>query len=423
MTNADSKQQFLLQVHAILQRVMRSQYLLYALVIHLGLLALLGTWKIVEPMLPTPIFSIKEFIRSDPPEPVRPQIEPPEPSAQKPQKGPPIETPIPQNPGKSPVEMILGQRSSSTLPNLGRVLRDPLPPSLLPSIVGAGGWEGPRPLSSGDVVRLQKARKFREGWIDPLWSGTGIPPATFTCYLAQYADGDWNCNPTALENMLTQVARWSKDRIQASVQPNAISVGSDEIFKTKPPFIFLTGHRDFQFTEKEVENLREYLLIGGMLWADNSLPGRRSRFDEAFRREMKRVFPDRDSEVLPKDHPVFHAHFHIKDVPAGMNGYAEFIEHIRILDESVVIYTQNAYSDLWETALDENNKIDRDEYLDEDTGRVYHKWGPHWGNYLTGFLYRNVNEQSIIEANRIALNIIVHLLTQYEDKFRMIGKL
>jgi hypothetical protein len=223
--------------------------------------------------------------------------------------------------------------------------------------------------------------------------------------------------------MLCQVVRWSKNRIQASVQPQAISVGSDEIFKTRPPFIFLTGHKDFHFTDQEVKNLREYLLVGGALWADNSLPGRRSRFDVAFRREMKRVFPDRDFEPVPLQHEIFSAHFRLKDVPAGMNSYQEPIEQIRILDETMVIYTQNAYSDLWETALNEQNKIDTDLYLDEDTGNSYYKWGPHWGSWLTGFLYRNVNEQSIVEANELALNVIVHLLTQYEDKLRMIGKL
>jgi hypothetical protein len=219
------------------------------------------------------------------------------------------------------------------------------------------------------------------------------------------------------------VVRWSKGRIQASVQPNAIELSSEEIFKTHPPFIFLTGHKDFHFTENEVKNLREYLLIGGSLWIDNSLPGRHSRFDEAVRREMGRVFPDQKFEPVPKNHAVFDSFFHLRQVPAGMNYYAEPIEQVRVGDESVVIYTQNAYSDLWETALNENDKIDTDTYLNEETGALYTRWGPHWGNYLTGFLYRNVDEVSIRDANRLALNIIVHLLTQYEDKFRMIGKL
>jgi hypothetical protein len=271
-----------------------------------------------------------------------------------------------------------------------------------------------------EIQRIGRVYEFQKGW-GVTGSGRSTK-ATFTCYLAKYLDGDWNCNPSALENMLTQIVRWSSDRIQASVQPQAISVGSDEIFKIKPPFIFMTGHKDFHFTDEEVKNLREYLLVGGAVWADNSLPGRHSRFDEAFRREMKKVLPDREWESVPRDHDVFNAYFRLKEVPRGMNGYAEPIEQMKIGDEMAVIYTLNAYSDLWETALNEDNKIDTDLYLNEDTGATYHKWGPHYGSYLTGFLYRNVNDNSIVEANQMAINICVHLLTRYQDKFLMIGK-
>ena len=58
------------------------------------------------------------------------------------------------------------------------------------------------------------------------------------------------------------------------------------IFNKKPPFIFFTGHRDFHLTDKEVTNLRNYIIVGGCVWGDSSLAGHRSRFDIAFRREM-----------------------------------------------------------------------------------------------------------------------------------------
>lgn len=282
-------------------------------------------------------------------------------------------------------------------------------------------------LRVAEVKRIGRVYEFQKGW-GVTGSGRSTK-ATFTCYLAKYLDGDWNCNekldtivPGSLRNMLTQIVRWSSDRLQASVQPKAISVGSDEIFKIKPPFIFMTGHKDFHFTEDEVKNVREYLLVGGAIWADNALPGRHSRFDEAFRREMKRVLPDREWESVPKDHPIFNTYFRMKNIPKGMNNYNEPLEQMKIGDELAVVYTLNDYSDLWQTALNEENKIDPDLYLDEDSGAYYYKWGDHYGNYLTGFLYRNVNDESIVEANQLAINIVVHLLTRYQDKFLMIGK-
>jgi len=425
MTNAESKEAALLRIHGLMQRILNSRYVFFALIIHMGALAFLGTLKLVEQTLP-PIgeFHVAEFIRSDP-KPVIPISHRPPESTLSPHKTP--SAPEQAIPGGKDAKAIVdaitireGSRKSLFRPMGPREpLKDP----------GGPGLPGPTRIvksGPGDKDHYEKVLAFQP-WVPPDERGRSIPGripiATFTCYQAKYADGDWNCNPTALENMLIQIGRWSKDRIRASVQPKAISVGDDEIFQTKPPFLFLTGHKDFHFTEEEVANLREYLLVGGLLWVDNSLPGRRSRFDVALRREMKRVFSDRDFETVPKDHPIFEAHFRLKEVPAGMNHYAEPIEHIRFLDESVVIYTQNAYSDLWETALNEHDKIDLDTYWNENTGELYTKWGPHWGSYLTGFLYRNVNEQSIVEANRLALNIIVHMLTQYDKKFKALGLL
>jgi hypothetical protein len=400
---------------------MACRYIIYAVVIHLAILTVMGSWVVLNTYSPLPDFvSLPKYLlepaplTAKPPSPIKHRTEP---DIRKP--------PIPsepwqtQLPSSGPTRVVLNRQCTWNLLTLNR--DGPL--DLWQKPTRDEGQER-HSLGKSERDRLGRVWSFGGDWVDRTRPRSGgIPHSVFTCYQARYADGDWNCNPTALENMLAQTVRWSKDRIQASVQPQAISVGSDEIFKTRPPFLFLTGHKDFHFTNEEVKNLREYLMLGGTLWADNSLPGRHSRFDEAFRREMKRVIPDREFEVVPKNHPVFHAHFKIKDIPAGMNYYAEPIEHIRVSDESIVLYTQNAYSDLWETALNENDNIDTDTYLNEETGALYTRWGPHWGNYLTGFLYRNVDETSIRDANRLALNIIVHLLTQYEDKFRMIGKM
>ena len=63
------------------------------------------------------------------------------------------------------------------------------------------------------------------------------------------------------------------------------------------------------------------LLVGGCVWADSALAGRRSRFDMAFRREMKRVLPDRDFETVEDNHEMFDTFFDRISLPPGMNGY------------------------------------------------------------------------------------------------------
>ncbi|MFA7004996.1 MAG: DUF4159 domain-containing protein, partial [Verrucomicrobiia bacterium] len=211
------------------------------------------------------------------------------------------------------------------------------------------------------AIKLRQMLTTAAGFLQSGSSVSGSGKATrarFACYWAIYQGGDWNCNPLALPNLTMQVARWSRDRIQQKTEPQPIVVSSKDLFTIKPPFIFITGHKDFTFTDEEIENLRQYLHAGGAIWADNDLPGRRSRFDIAFRREMKRVLTDRDFEKLPEDHPIMAAYYPLRKLPSGMNFYQEPIEVLRLIaDEIAVVYTLNAYGDLWESALDENDKI------------------------------------------------------------------
>ncbi|MBM3888047.1 MAG: DUF4159 domain-containing protein [Verrucomicrobia bacterium] len=253
-------------------------------------------------------------------------------------------------------------------------------------------------------------------------SGTGkATRAEFQCYWAIYQYGDWNCNPASLSNLTMQVSRWSNRRIRQKIDPKPIVVSSKDLFTIKPPFIYVTGHKDFKFTDQEVDNLQQYLHAGGAIWADNSLPGRRSRFDMAFRREMKRVLTDKDFEPLPDIHPIMMSWFTIRELPASMNFYREPIEIIRLIaDEIAIVYTLNAYGDLWESALDENDRIDRQLYrLGPRQG--YHKWGPHYGSYYTATHYRNVNDDSVLNAYKLGINIVVHLLNRYENRLRAMG--
>jgi len=64
------------------------------------------------------------------------------------------------------------------------------------------------------------------------------------------------------------------------------------------------------FSEEEIIILREFLLRGSFLHADDNYG-----MDKSFRREMKRVFPNKDFVELPYDHPLFHSYY---DFPNGL---------------------------------------------------------------------------------------------------------
>ena len=109
--------------------------------------------------------------------------------------------------------------------------------------------------------------------------------------------GDWYSDPTALPNLIEYCNRNLKTNI--APDPSTIEIGSPEIFNF--PFVHLTGHGNIIFSESDAMNLRHYLEAGGFLYADDNYG-----MDEYFRREMKKVFPEKDFVELPPSHPIFH---------------------------------------------------------------------------------------------------------------------
>lgn len=108
--------------------------------------------------------------------------------------------------------------------------------------------------------------------------------------------GDWYANPTSLPNLIKFCNRHLKTNL--AEEPVTVEPGNRDIFNY--PFLHMTGHGNVVFTPVEVQNLREYLLAGGFLHADDNYG-----LDESFRREMKKIFPDDEFVELPWEHPIF----------------------------------------------------------------------------------------------------------------------
>lgn len=252
----------------------------------------------------------------------------------------------------------------------------------------------------------------------------------FTAYLAKYQGGDWDSTVRleqdgriwagSLPNLLYIITKLSKKKITAEPQVQPLDLSSDEIFVKKPPFIWFTGHRDFKLTDKEVENLGEYLRRGGCIWGDSSLPGRRSRFDIAFRREMLRLVPDPNQpwKELPANHPIFtHAWYsEIKNVAPGVNYYDEPIYSLMGYGgEIAVLYTANDYGDMWQFGIDEKGNID---LTRDEKKRMVAVNEEMW--YRRNLYYRNIDPKSLDATYKFGTNVIIHLLTRWEDKIRTV---
>lgn len=119
--------------------------------------------------------------------------------------------------------------------------------------------------------------------------------------------GDWYANPSSLPNLLAAIH--DRTGVPVSLGPRV------DIRLTDPrlrdfPYIYITGHGNLKLTDEEVLILREYLLAGGFLHADDNYG-----LDESFRREIQRVFPEKPLVELPPDHPVYHVFY---DLPQGI---------------------------------------------------------------------------------------------------------
>jgi hypothetical protein len=112
-------------------------------------------------------------------------------------------------------------------------------------------------------------------------------------------NGQWNPDPAGLSTLLDTVSGTSSLKVSFDTQP--LKLDSKEL--TTFPFIYMTGHQNFTFSDAEVAALREYLKAGGFLMAD-ACCGRKA-FDVAFRREMARVFPAAKIEPLSLSHAIF----------------------------------------------------------------------------------------------------------------------
>ena len=158
--------------------------------------------------------------------------------------------------------------------------------------------------------------------------------------------GDWYNDPDTLPN----IAKYLNKTIQTdfSEEQTIVKPAENKIFDY--PFIYMTGHGNISFSKRDAENLRKYLLRGGFLYADDDYG-----MDSYFRREIKKVFPEKQLIELPANHEIFHCFF---DFPKGIpkihkhndkrpQAFAIFDENGRMM----LLYTyETNISDGWTTA-------------------------------------------------------------------------
>ena len=134
-----------------------------------------------------------------------------------------------------------------------------------------------------------------------------MPDSVLSIARLQYeGGGDWYANPSSLPNLLAAIHQ----RTGLLVSGRAGTVRPLDPALKDFPYLYMTGHGNVRFSSEERVALREYLLSGGFLHADDNYG-----MDESFRREMTEIFPEYELTELPPSHPVFRV---LYDFPEGL---------------------------------------------------------------------------------------------------------
>lgn len=181
-------------------------------------------------------------------------------------------------------------------------------------------------------------------------SGTTQNQGVKIALLKYNGGGDWYANPTSLPNLISYCNLNLKTNIYPD--PSTVELGTPEIFNF--PFVHATGHGNIIFSENEAINLRAYLEAGGFLHVDDNYG-----LNEYFRREMKKVFPEKELVELPPSHPIFHQKYDFNE------GLPKIHEHdgnppqafgLFIENRMVCLYTYECdLGDGWEDAAIHND--------------------------------------------------------------------
>jgi len=169
-------------------------------------------------------------------------------------------------------------------------------------------------LSGADVV---KARDIKRGSVTP-WGRLK--------FIARDGDDeDWGVHPQGDINLVEHITDHST--VNLSKKWNVADIGSlDEMVQY--PMLFMHAELPPELSDEHRKNMREYLLRGGFLYAEDCVRGMgkagwSGKNDFFFRKvidELPRILPEAKLERLPLDHPIYHCFYHMPNGLPHMQG-------------------------------------------------------------------------------------------------------
>ena len=160
---------------------------------------------------------------------------------------------------------------------------------------------------------------------------------------------DWNNDPTALPYLFYQLSVRTDGQVPHYVDNAGLDVDSPEIFEY--PIIYFTSHFSFNFTDKEVENLKKYLERGGTLWLDDCTGC--GPFMESVPQNVQRIAPGSEMRQMLREVPEFFSLYNMvysfDGVPiVGKEQFCRPFQAAYVKGRPAIIFCPNDYGCFWE---------------------------------------------------------------------------
>ncbi len=200
-----------------------------------------------------------------------------------------------------------------------------------------------------DFIRLLSQGLLVAAWLAPKRVLADNPkdrgrPVQFVFAQIRYRGGDWNPHPLAGAPVMEELML--RTSVEAATAGHVIGLMDRDLFSY--PFLYITGKYDFDpFTSEEIENLRRFLSYGGFLLADDALGQPGYGFDRSLRREMKKVFPEKDFIRLPSSHAALRSYYLLRKI-GGARIVHPYLEGINVGSATPFIYCHNDLGGAWE---------------------------------------------------------------------------
>jgi hypothetical protein len=162
--------------------------------------------------------------------------------------------------------------------------------------------------------------------------------------------------PRGEENLMKIMSEVT--RIDVNPGGHIINFSSDDCFKYPIAYLCEVGYMNL--SDQEARRMAEYLLRGGFLIVDD-FRGEREFYN--FQYQMKRVFPNRNLEELPRTHPIWNCFYDISNLMIEPP-YSKFLtpQYYGMSDDTgrlmMVVDYNNDISDYWEWSDDPVMPID-----------------------------------------------------------------